>query len=416
MWYSGAVLARHLTPALLASLGDSPVTLLVGARQTGKSTLVQSLAGGRHPAEYLTFDDAAVLAAASTDPAGFVAGLRGPVVLDEVQHVPGLFPALKATVDRDRRPGRFLLTGSADVLLLPKVSESLAGRMEAHTLWPLSQGEIDGVRESFLGRLFEHDLPGAPRRESSGDVIPRALRGGYPPAVQRAPGSRRESWLRSYVSAVLLRDVRDLANVQRLHELPRLLALLAARAAAVVNVADLGRSLGIPQTSLQRYLTLLEHVFLVVRIPAWYSNLGQRVIKAPKLLVNDTALMAHVLGLSEERLRREPTLVGALLENFVGMELVKQASWHDRPPDVFHFRTTKGLEVDFVLEDSLGRIAGVEVKAAASVGARDFNGLRALAERAGERFVRGIVLYRGEAAVPFSERLQAWPVENLWAR
>jgi len=302
------------------------------------------------------------------------------------------------------------------VLLLPKVSESLAGRMEAHTLWPLSQGEIDGVRESFLERLFEHDLPGAPRRESSGDVIPRALRGGYPPAVQRAPGSRRESWLRSYVSAVLLRDVRDLANVQRLHELPRLLALLAARAAAVVNVADLGRSLGIPQTSLQRYLTLLEHVFLVVRIPAWYSNLGQRVIKAPKLLVNDTALMAHVLGLSEERLRREPTLVGALLENFVGMELVKQASWHDRPPDVFHFRTTKGLEVDFVLEDSLGRIAGVEVKAAASVGARDFNGLRALAERAGERFVRGIVLYRGEAAVPFSERLQAWPVENLWAR
>ena len=224
--------------------------MLVGARQSGKSTLARSIAAGPHPAAYLTFDDAVVLAAATADPEGFIAGSRGPVVLDEVQRVPALFPAIKASVDRDRRPGRFLLTGSANVLLLPKVSESLAGRMELHTLWPLSQGELGGVREGFVERLFGGLAPRLGERDV--EPVERLLRGGYPPVVERKSARRRESWLRSYVGAVLQRDVRDLANVARLAELPRLLQLLAARATGQLNLADVSRSLGMPQTSVQR--------------------------------------------------------------------------------------------------------------------------------------------------------------------
>ena len=405
---------RFLTDGLVASLRESPVTLLVGARQTGKSTLARALASGAHPAEYLTLDDAAVLAAASTDPQGFVAGLRGPVVLDEVQRVPDLLPAIKLAVDRDRQPGRFFLTGSADVLLLPRVSESLAGRMEVHTLWPLSQGEIEGGREVFIERLFAGAAP-PPPTGTRVDVIERVLRGGYPPAVARTSARGRQSWFGSYVTAIVQRDVRDLANVQRLVDLPRLLAMLASRATGLLNLAEVSRSLGIPQSSLQRYVALLEHVFLVVRIPAWYRNIGQRLVKAQKLLLNDPGLTAHLLGVTAERLRHEPTRTGPLLESFVGMELVKQASWSELKPRLLHHRTSKGVEVDFVLEDPAGRVAGVEVKASVSVAARDFRGLRALADRLGESLVAGVVLYRGETVVPFSDRLAAWPIEMLWA-
>ena len=405
---------RFLTDDLVASLRESPVTLLVGARQTGKSTLARALASGAHPAEYLTLDDAAVLAAASSDPQGFVAGLRGPVVLDEVQRVPDLLPAIKLAVDRDRRPGRFFLTGSADVLLLPRVSESLAGRMDVHTLWPLSQGEIEGGREVFIERLLAGAGP-PPPTGTRAEVIERVLRGGYPPAVARTSVRGRESWFGSYVTAIVQRDVRDLANVQRLADLPRLLTMLASRATGLLNLAEVSRSLGIPQSSLQRYVALLEHVFLVVRIPAWYRNIGQRLVKAPKLLLNDPGLTAHLLGVTAERLRHEPTPAGPLLESFVGMELVKQASWSELRPRLLHHRTSKGVEVDFVLEDSAGRLAGVEVKASVSVAARDFRGLRALADRLGKSLVAGVVLYRGETVVPFSDRLAAWPIETLWA-
>ena len=414
MGYNHPVRTRHVTGDILASLADSPVTMLLGARQTGKSTLAQAIAAGPHPADYLTLDDAVVLAAASADPQGFVAGLGGAVVLDEVQRVPALFPAIKIAVDRERRPGRFFLTGSANVLLLPAVSESLAGRMELHTLWPFSQGEVDGVMEGFVERLFGWlELPPAGARGLP--LEERMLRGGYPPAVERATARGREGWIRSYVSTVLQRDVRDLANIERLAELPRLLQLLAARASGHLNLADLSRTLGIPQTTLQRYVTLLEHVFIAVRIPAWYANIGQRLVKSPKLLVNDSALMAHLLGLSSERLARERTLAGALLENFVGMELLKQCSWSKRTVRLLHYRTAKGMEVDFVLEDASGLVAGVEVKAAATVGASDLRGLRALADRIGSRFAGGVILYTGDTVVPVGERLAVWPVEALWA-
>lgn len=407
--------SRHITPSLLEALSDTPVVFLNGARQTGKSFLARWLAATAHPARYLTLDDAAVLAAAGGDSTGFIAGLEGPVVLDEVQRVPGLFLAIKAVVDRDRQPGRFLLIGSADVLLLPELADSLAGRMEVLTLWPLSQGEIEGRVEGFIEAVFAGKLPGmsgagAPHLA----LLERIHRGGYPELQTRTSPRRRAAWFNSYVNTLLQRDVRDLAHIEGLTAMPRLLSLLAARAASLLNFAELSRSTGIPQTTLKRYISLLETTFLVQYLPAWSGNLGKRLVKAPKLLLSDTGLLAHLLGIDLGAGIPYAERLGPLLENFVVMELRKQAAWNRRRVQLFHCRTQTGREVDIILEDAAGHVVGIEVKATAAVGTGDFKGLRALAEDLGDRFHRGIVLYTGSETIPFGARLYALPVESVW--
>jgi uncharacterized protein len=407
------MLPRGITPQLLAALSDRPVVLLSGARQVGKSTLVRNLP--EHPARYLTLDDPTVLAAAAGDPTGFVAGLDGPVILDEVQRAPELFLAVKAEVDRDRRAGRFLLTGSADVFLLPRASESLAGRMEVLTLWPLSQGEAESASERFVDALFGGSFPRLPGPAASRtEVFECALRGGYPEIVARIAPARRRAWFSSYLTTILARDVRDLANIESATALPRLLALLAARATALLNYAELSRSSGIAMSTLKRYFALLEATFLVQTLPAWAGNLSKRLVKSPKLLFADTGLLAHTLGLDASRLESEPQLAGPLLENFVLMEVRKQAGWSAVQPALFHYRTQTGQEIDLLLEDAAGRLVGIEVKAGATVGERDVRPLLDLAEVLGKRFVRGVVLYLGQAVVPFGSRVTALPLSALW--
>ncbi len=406
---------RTLASAVLEALENRPVVLLHGARQTGKTTLAREIAAKHHPSRYLTLDDAAVLAAIKSDATGFLAGLDGPVVLDEVQRAPEVFIALKASVDRDRRPGRFLLTGSANVLMLPRLSESLAGRMEILTLWPLSQGEIEGTVEGFVDTLFREDPPKPPSKPvSQVDLLRRILRGGYPEPVQMASERRRRAWYGSYVTTILQRDVRDIANIEDLTALPRLLSLLAARSMSLLNYADLARDAGLPQTTLKRYFALLEATFLARTVPAWFTNVTKRIAKAPKVLLTDTGLAAYALGLDAERLTRDPNPLGALVENFVAMELTKQIGWSEKRPALFHFRTQTGAEVDLVLENPAGGLVGIEVKAAATVSGQDFRGLRALADAVPRRFHRGVVLYTGAEVVPFGERLHAVPVSGLW--
>ena len=404
---------RRITSQVLAALADTPVVVLTGARQTGKTTLVRALASSTHPARYFSFDDAGVLAAAQADPAGFVAGLDGPVVLDEVQRVPQLFLALKASVDRDRRPGRFLLTGSANVLLLPRLAELLVGRMEVLSLWPLAQSEIAGAGDSFVDRVFV-DPPFSVSSEAWPQLLDRLLRGGYPEVLGRASAARRQVWFQSYITTLLQRDVRDLVNVERLTVLPRLLALLATRAASLLNTSELSRTSGIPLSTLKRYLALFEATFLTQLLPAWSGNLGKRLVKAPKLFLSDTGVLASLLGANQRLLERDRTLAGPLLENFVVMELFKHASWSQVRPRLFHFRTQTGQEVDLVLEDAAGRVVGIEVKASASVSAKDFKGLRTLAEAVGEGFLRGLVLYTGTESIPFGGAFHALPVQALW--
>jgi len=407
---------RNISSALLEALSDSPVVLLNGARQTGKSTLVQWLAREDHPARYVTLDDPTILAAIRDDAAGFVASLNEPVILDEVQRAPELFLAIKVEVDRKRRPGRFLLTGSANVLFLPKLSESLAGRMEILTLWPLSQGELHGVKETFVDNVFAESLPA--RVENTLDraeIIRRVVAGGYPEVVSRASAARRRAWFRSYVTTILQRDVRDLANITDLTVLPRLLTLLATRTGALLNYAELSRTLGLPQTTLKRYMALLETTFLLQLLPAWSISLVKRLVKSPKIVLNDTGLSAHLIGVDEQRLESDPTLFGPLLESFVVMELRRQSTWSECKPWLFHFRTQSGQEVDIVAEDAAGRVVGIEVKGSSTVGSDDFKGLRFLRDTLGDRFRRGIVLYMGRESVPFGSKLHALPLNALWS-
>ena len=392
------------------------MTLLVGARQTGKSTLALAVAAQQHPSRYLTLDDAPVLAAASGDPVGFLTGLQGDVVLDEVQLAPELFRSLKAAVDRDRRPGRFLLTGSAQVLLLPRLSESLAGRMEVLTLWPLSQREIEGGVGSFVDAAFGtaplSSLP-APGTDLE-DVCSRVAAGGYPEVRTLRGARRRSAWFASYVTTILRRDVRDIANVEGLVTMPSLLSLLAARSSGLMNVSELSRSAGIKLTTLNRYLSLLETVFLIRRLPAWSPNVGKRLVKSPKLHFVDTGLAAHLLGVDERGLMASPQALGPLLETFVVNELEKDLGWAGTQARLFHFRSAERREVDVVIEDRSGRVVGVEVRASATPTQSDFDGLRALQSLLGRRFVRGVVLHLGDARLPFGDGLEAAPLSSLW--
>lgn len=412
--YLVRVFQRHIMPQLLAALGDTPVVLLHGARQVGKSTLARGIASGPHPARYLTLDDATVLASAKSDPAGFVSALEGSVVVDEVQRAPELFIAIKAAVDRDRRPGRFLLTGSANVLLLPKLSESLAGRMEVLTLWPLSQGEIEGVVEDFIDRVFASKLAPLPTNSAGrNDLARRIAAGGYPEAVLRT-SARRPAWFRAYITTILQRTVRDIADIERMHEIPRLLTVLATRTGTLLNVADLSRTLGMPQTTLQRYLALLQTTFLMHLLPAWTTRVRKRLLRSPKILVVDIGLASHLVGMNDRGLLPSTELWGAFVETFVAMELLKQAGHSKTQPALYHFRTAKGEEVDVVLEGPSGALVGVEVKATVSIDASDFRGLRTLAEIAGRRFLRGVLFYLGDQAVPFGANLYALPISSLW--
>ena len=411
-----SMLPRFLTGALLDALSDTPAVLLVGARQVGKSTLTRLAQPGRAS---LTLDDLGVLSAARSDPQGFVTGLPETVTLDEIQRAPGLFLPIKASIDQGRlqgagQPGRFLLTGSADTLTLPAVADSLTGRLEVLTLWPLSQGEIGGQQERFIDLAFGEEGPplnlsGLPEQE----LIARLLRGGYPEAQARTP-ARRSAFFRSYLNTILSRDVRALANIEGLAQLPNLLGLLAAHSSGLLNTADLARAAGLPHSTFSRYLKLLDTVYLTLTIPAWASNHTKRLVKAPKVQLVDTGLSAHLLGLDEARLKREQTLLGPLLEGFVTLELLKARGWSEARPGLYHYRTHTGQEVDLLLEHPDGRLVGVEVKASASPAASDFRGLKALQAEYPERFHRGIVLHLGERAVPFSERLHALPVSSLW--
>jgi hypothetical protein len=409
------MLKRYIQSALEESLADTPVVLLNGARQTGKSTLAENLTETVYPARYVTLDDATVLSAARFDPVGFISGFTGPAVIDEIQRAPELFLPIKVTVDRDWRPGRFLLTGSANVMMLPKLADSLAGRMETITLWPLSQGEIDGIKESFVDRLFARELKLPARiRYTRSDVIARVVRGGYPEILSRETEQRRRAWFGAYITTILQRDVREMSNIEGLTEMPRLMALLAARASTLLNLADISRAMAIPQSTLKRYMALLEAAFIVQPLAPWFANIGKRLVKTPKLALCDTGLLAYLLNVNEERLSEDAQTLGAMLENFVVMELRKQSSWSESKPQLFHFRTQTGQEVDIVLEGVSGQIAGVEVKTSASVSGGDFKGLTALREIAGRKFKRGVVLYTGEEAVQFGEDLIALPIIQLW--
>ncbi len=406
---------RNLMIRLNAALADTRVVLINGARQVGKSTLAQQVAQARG-GQYFTLDDPVVAELARTDPAALIRGTQGLTVIDEAQAAPGLFPVIKREVDLHPAPGRFLLTGSANVFMLPKVAESLAGRMEVLTLEPLAQAELAGSTHNLVDALF--DARPWQRRSvhtERADVVQRLLASGFPEALGRAEPQRRSAWFSAYLASLLQRDVRDITHIEGLHDLPRLLALLGARSATLLNMAEVSRATGIAHSTLRRYLTLLEALFIVQPLPAWHANLGKRLVKAPKLHLVDAGLAAHLQGQADAAgLSLSPQL-GPLLESFAVQEVRRHLAWAQTAATAWHFRTMAGREVDLVLETPDQRVAGIEVKASASVGQADFNGLRELAAAAGPHFSRGVVLYTGEHLLPFGEQLWAVPLGVLWA-
>jgi uncharacterized protein len=404
---------RRAASALTAALTDTRVVLVNGARQVGKSTLVRAIAGERK-AEWRDLDRVPHRDAARNDPEGFVLD-ADLMIIDEIQRVPELLLAIKVTVDADPRPGRFLLTGSSRLLALRDLPDTLPGRMETVELWPFSQGEMSGGPDGFVDAIFRLGPELRHNSEvSRAEYAERIVRGGMPEAVAREDVRRRGQFFDSYVGNLVEREVKQLAEIERVSELTKLVSLLAARSGHILTAGGLESTLNLTRPTIARYLGLLEGVFLIKRIPGWSRNLGARAVGASKLVFVDSGIASHLVDQDAHSLRRPEGQFGPLLEGFVISELARQLSWSDEHVNLYHYRDDLKVEVDVVLEHRRGLVVGIEVKAANTVRSDDFRGLRRLAERLGDDFVAGIVLYTGTDTLPFGPKMRAMPVSALW--
>lgn len=406
---------RFSEALLKEALLDTPVVLIHGSRQCGKTTLAKAV-GEQLGYHYISFDDDNQLQAAKADPVGFTQSLPENVILDEIQRIPELFTSIKKSVDQNRKAGRFILTGSANVLLLPKLADSLAGRMEVIHLRPLARCEIAGVKPSLISQIFSADFGPAANSsnypclsESLADII---CQGGYPAAIARNTAKRRFAWYRDYITAIIQRDVQDIASIKNLEVLPKLLALAASQTARLFNAADMASSFSISRPTIREYLALLEQVFLIEQLQPWHSNRLSRLVKTPKMHLVDTGLASALLGVNSPTLWQDKALLGQLLETFIYQELRKHADWHGGSVNFYHFRNKDKVEVDIVLEQGR-QIAGVEVKASATITTRDFKGLNKLQGACGNQFAAGVVFYDGQDILPFGPKLYALPISLL---
>ena len=403
---------RFVKHRVYEALADTRVVLLCGPRQSGKTTLARQIAGDDIP--FFTLDDTSVLEAASNDPVGFVRGL-GRAVIDEVHRAPGLILAIKEAVDTDPQPGRFLLTGSANLMTLPHLADSLAGRMGIIRLLPLAQAELRESRSTLLEQVFAGEIPEPTMPIVGDDFVKAVLAGGYPEALARSGWRRRQNWHLDYTEAIIQRDVRDVARVEQLNIMPRLLRVLAEYSGQLVNYSGFGTMLGMNHVTTRKYVGVFENLFIVRTLQPWYTNTLKRLTKSPKLHFLDSGLLATLKDVSLDRLNRERALFGPLLESFVFSELLKLASWSEDRYVFSHFRDKERNKVDLVIEDRRGRVVGIEVKASATASKGDFSGLLRLEAACGNKFALGLVLYDHDQTVPFGDRIVAAPLSALWS-
>lgn len=416
------LLARHITPRLQEALKISPIVFLNGPRQAGKSTLVQGIAskfGPNHEhAQYLTLDRPVYLASATSAPESFLTSYPTPLIIDEVQLAPPLFRVLKVLVDEARatdKPsanGRYLLTGSANILAVPQLTDPLVGRMAVLTLYPFTAAEATHNHPVGLERLLKLDFA---QLDDRGQKVQEVIKKATYPEISQAPTPERHIWFDSYITTILQRDVRQVAEIEKLSLLPLLLRILATRAGGLINDSDVAREAGLTNVTGKAYREILKLMFLTFDVRPWYRNVGKRLVKTSKGYFVDTNLIAHLLDYDLDALiHTRPEIDGRLLENFVASELLKQLSNSDARAELYHFRTSDGKEVDFVLEQPDGRVLAVEVKRSESVSMADFKGIMAFQELAGSDFIGGIVLYSGRNVAPFGPNLWAVPLHVLW--
>lgn len=402
---------RWIEPRIDEALQDTPVVLLAGPRQAGKTTLVRQFAErGLH---YLTLDDELTLLSAREDPVGMIRNLDRAII-DEIQRAPQLLLAIKKSVDEDRRPGRFLLTGSANLMALPTVADSLAGRMETLMLLPLSQSEIENRPANWIDRIFAGDILTTDRPELGNKLIERVLRGGYPEAVARPTAKRRTAWARQYIDAILQRDVRDVAEIDKLDRLPRFLRALAQTAGQMCNYSEIGGQVALDGKTVSRYISVFEQMYLLKRVDVWARNRLKRVVKTPKLQFIDSGLLAMLMDISSKDVHADKGRYGHVLESFVFGELLKHMTTADSDYRPLYYRDADKFEVDVVIENSAGQLVGIEVKASATVKERDLRGLKKLASLAGNQFIAGVLLYDGDETMPLGNNLWAAPLSTLW--
>ena len=404
---------RLIEARIAEAMSDTPVVLVAGPRQAGKTTLVRQMAV--QGARYLTLDDELTLLAAKEDPVGMIRSLDRAVI-DEIQRAPQLLLAIKKTVDEDRRPGRFLLTGSANLMALPTVADSLAGRMETLTLLPLSQSEMRGSAANWIDSAFAGQILSPAQLVVGDDLVEAVLRGGYPEAVSRATPRRRTAWGRQYIDAIIQRDVRDVAGIDKLDQLPRFLRALAQVSGQMCNYTQLGGQIGLDHKTAARYIGVFEQMYLLKRVEVWAKNRLSRVVKTPKMQFIDSGLLSTLADVTSAHAQQNRSRFGSILETFVFGELLKHTTTSENDYQLLYYRDHDQFEVDFIIENAAGHLVGVEVKAAATVKESDLRGLKRLASIAGEHFKLGIILYDGEETLPLGEGLWAAPLSSLWGR
>lgn len=406
---------RRAADAVRVAVEEARVVLVQGARQAGKSTLMRIITREHPDATARTLDDADMRAAASADPTSFV-DVPGMLAIDEIQRVPELLLAIKADVDEQPRRGRFLLTGSARVFALKSVPDALPGRVQTVELWPFSQGEIDHAPDGFVDAVFRQRT--GLRHHTSlvrADYAERLVRGGFPEAIALSRPASRRRYFNNYVDDLIEREVTEIGEIARLPELHAVLRLLAARAGSLLVIDPIASDARLSASTVRRYVTLLEQVFMIKRLPAWSRNISTRATANPKVFFVDSGVATHLLNQTPQTLL-EPTSTafGPLLESFVVSEVSRQVSWSDEPLELSHFRTRDKIEVDLVLEHPQHGVVGLEVKAAATVRQDDFRGLGHLADRIGGDFIMGIVLYSGQETLRFGPNMLAMPTSALW--
>jgi uncharacterized protein len=411
---------RQLMAVLDRRLTEEPAIVLNGPRTVGKSTLLHALAS-RVGRTVIDCDDPATRAAVRSDLGRFVSA-PGPVLIDEYQHVPDLLDAIKAELNRDLSPGRFVLAGSTRYSTLPTAGQALTGRVDILDVWPLAQAEIDGPgADPLVHRLLDGGDPqpgSAPSKTTREEYARRITSGGMPVALRRPPGRSRSRWFANYLDLVIERDVIELSRVRQREMLPRLLTVLAARSGQVLNIAATAEAVGMEKSSAENYIRLLEAVFLIQRLPAWGTTLGSRVARLPKVHLVDSGVMAWLAGLTPEKIAtNDPSTLteyGHLVETFAVGEILKQVSWWDAPVTVGHFRTAAAEEVDLVVERDDGTLIAFEIKAGTRVDRSDLAGIRALRTRLGVRLAAAIVLYTGPLAHRHEDGTMVLPLDALW--